>query len=130
MSDLTIGDIVLANYNSGLYIGKLEEDRRNFLLVEVLAVKKHPTQGDLHNPGKVEGVAFFERKALAYKEKMNVQKRKVQPYNGDVPNYSDSLRKAIYNLKIELSSEDTLYNKKAMEKLIGLEEHYYNKTGY
>lgn len=130
MSDLTIGDIVLANYNSGIYIGMLEEDRRNFLLVEVLAVKKHPTQGDLHNPGKVEGVAFFERKALAYKEKMNVQKRKVQPYNGDVPNYSDSLREAINNLKIELSSEDTMYNKKAMEKLIGLEEHYYNKTGY
>lgn len=127
MTEINVGDIVLANYNSGTYIGIMEEDRRNFLLVKVLAVKTHPQQGDLHNPGQVDGVAFHERKALAYQEKMNVQKRKVEPYNGDVPNYIDSLKQAVNDLKEKLSSEDTEYNLKAMEKLLGLEEHFYNK---
>lgn len=129
--EIKVGDTVLAHYNSGTYIGVMEEDRRNFLLVQVLAVKVHPQQGDLHNLGQVEGVAFHERKALAYRERMNVQKRKVEPYDGDVPDYIESLKNAVNDLKATLSSEDTLYNQKAMEKLVGLEKHFYNKLeGY
>lgn len=130
MADIKIGDIVEAHYNSGKYIGEVMGDRRNLFLVKVLAVQEHPTQGDLHNPGQVEGVAFFERKALAHQEKMNVSKRKVFPYEGEVPNYSESLKKAVTTLKTILEAEDTPYNKAAMQKLLDLEKHFYNKTDY
>ncbi|HLR75834.1 MAG TPA: sporulation phosphorelay system protein KapB [Virgibacillus sp.] len=127
MAEIKVGDIVEAHYNSGIYIGEMMEDRRNFLLVKVLAVKKHPAQGDLHNPGQVEGIAFFERKALAHQEMMNVQRRKVHPYDGEIPSYNESLKLAVHKLKNELSQEDTLFNKASLQKLRDLEEHYYNK---
>ena len=130
MNNIHIGDIVVADYNSGVYIGKALEDRRNFMLVEVLAVVKHPTQGDLHNPGKVEGVAFFERKALAFREKTNARKRTLKLFSGNIPSYSESLKDAVNSLKKELASEDSAYNQAALQRLLGLEEHYYNKIKF
>lgn len=127
MDMINIGDTVQTSYNSGAYIGKVIEDRDNFYLVEVLAVLKHPTQGDLHHPGKVVNVAFHERKALAFREKMNARKRKTQPYHGEIPNYITSLKKAVEELKEKLTAEDTLYNQKAMEKILDLEKYYYSK---
>src|SRR5690625_4215201 len=116
--------IVEAHYNSGVYVGEVVEDRRNFALVKVLAVLKHPDQGDLHKPGQVEGIAFFERKALAHQELVNVQKRKVYPYTGNIPNYDESLKKAFFELKETLQQEDTLFNKVSLERLADLEKHY------
>jgi len=130
MSNINVGDIVEVSYNSGIYVGEMIEDRRNFLLVKILAVLKHHDQGDLHQPGKVEGVAFFERKALAYQELVNVQKRKVHPYKGDIPYYNESLKKAVEAFKQELSKEDTPFNKASMQRLLDLEEHYYKKHNY
>lgn len=127
MSTIKIGDIVEARYNSGTYIGEVLEDRRNFFLVKVLAVLIHPTQGDLHSRGQVEGVAFHERKALAYQEKMNATKRNTTPYNGEIPDYALSLKKAVENIKTELQKEDTPFNKLSLEKIQDLETHYYNK---
>lgn len=127
MVEISIGDHVEAEYNSGIYVGKVIEDRRNFFLVEILAVKKHPTQGDLHNPGKVEGVAFHERKALAYKEKTNARKRKVTPYAHDIPSYEDSLNQAVKELTKELNKDDTAYNRAALQRLKSLEKDFYNK---
>lgn len=127
MDVVNIGDIVEASYNSGVYIGKVLEDRRNFYLVEVLAVQKHPTQGDLHHPGQVENVNFHERKALAHHEKMNARKRTIKSYYGKIPNYSKSLRKAVDELKTQLTTTDTLYNQKAIEKINDLEKYYYHK---
>lgn len=119
--------IVEAHYNSGIYIGEVVEDRRNFVLVKVLAVLKHPDQGDLHKPGQVEGIAFFERKALANQELVNVQKRKVHPYSGDIPNYDESLKESFEQLKEILAKEDTLFNQVSLERLNDLEKHYYAK---
>jgi kinase-associated protein B len=130
MSIINIGNIVKASYNSGIYIGKVIEDRGNFYLVEVLAVEKHPKQGDLHHPGEVENVAFHERKALAFHEKMNARKRTTQLYHGEIPNYNHSLKQAVEELKADLSLVDTLYNQKALEKIDDLEEHFYKKTNY
>lgn len=130
LSEINIGDIVEAEYNSGTYIGKIIEDRRNFFLVEVLAVKKHPMQGDLHNRGEVEGVAFHERKALAYREKMNARKRTIKPFKGEIPNYRESLKNAVEEFRNLLLSEDTPFHQKSMEKLKLLEKHYYEKIFY
>lgn len=126
MTEIKIGDIVEAEYNSGSYIGKIIEDRNNFFLVEVLAVKKHPIQGDLHNRGKVEDVAFHERKALAYREKMNARKRMTKPFTNQIPDYRDSLKRAVIEFKEMLRLENTPFHQKSMEKIQSLEKHYYN----
>src|SRR5690625_3858086 len=94
MAVVNIGDMVRAHYNSGTYIGEVKEDRGERYLIEVLAVYKHPMQGDIHNPGQVDGVFFHERKALAHHEKMNVKKPAVHPYDEEIPEYAPSLKQA------------------------------------
>lgn len=116
---------MIAEYNSGTYIAKAIEDRGNFILAEVLAIVEHPTQGDLHKPGQVEGTVFLERKALAHHEKVNLRKRKVKPYTEPVPTYVDSLKQAFQTMKNELLAEDTAFNALALKRLDQLEEHYY-----
>jgi len=127
MKGFKVGDIIRAHYNSGTYIGKIIEDRGNRFLVEVLAVDKHPVQGDLHSPKQVQGVTFHERKALAYREKMNAKKPATFAYESEVPEYAESLKEAVEKIRTNLKKEDTEYNQKALEKIADLEEHYYNK---
>ncbi|MFB4169269.1 kinase-associated lipoprotein B [Virgibacillus sp. JSM 102003] len=130
MTTIKIGDIVRAKYNSGKYIGEVMEDRDKRFLIKVLAVEKHPMQGDLHNPGQVDGVFFHERKALAHFEKMNVVKSAVHPFEGEVPDYNQSLHEAIDNQKQKLALKDSEFNQKALEWIEGLEEKYYTKSYY
>ncbi|HLR03668.1 MAG TPA: kinase-associated lipoprotein B [Virgibacillus sp.] len=120
-----VGSIVLAHYNSGSYIGEVVEDRGERSLIKVLAVKKHPLQGDIHNYGQVEGVFFHERKALAYQEKMNVKKPAIHPYNEDIPDYVESLKKAVDEAKEKLKKKDTSFNQLALKTLERLEEETY-----
>lgn len=127
MTQVQIGDIVKTNYNSGTYIGEVLEDKQNFLLVKVLAVVTHPTQGDLHQRGQVEGVAFHERKALAYQEKFNARKRMTKPFEDEVPEYAASLKQAVEDIKTSLKQEDTVFNNLSLERIADLEEHFYNK---
>lgn len=127
MEQLQIGDLVKTTYNSGTYIGKIIEDKRNFWLVEIHAVVVHPTQGDLHNRGEVEGVAFHERKALAFREKTNARKRDTVKYDGEVLEYADSLKQAVTDIKSDLEKENTAFNNLSLEKIADLEKHYYNK---
>ena len=127
MQEWTIGDIVQTKYNSGIYIGKIIEDRRNFLLVEVLAVLEHPAQGDLHQPGQVDGVAFHERKALAFREKMNARKRDTTIFEGEVPDYAESLKTAVENLKKQLRGQDTEFSKISLDRIHDLEKDFYHK---
>lgn len=124
--NITIGSTVETNYNSGKYIGKVIEDRRNSWLVEVEAVLKHPTQGDLHNPNTVDNVAFHERKAIGPREKINARKRKTKLYTGDVPEYVESLKQAVTELKSSLNNDDA-FGKLSLEKIADLETSFYNK---
>ncbi|WP_028783566.1 kinase-associated lipoprotein B [Thalassobacillus devorans] len=126
MSELNIGDAVIAHYKSGSYIGKIIEDRNQFYLVEVLAVEKHPMQGDLHNPGKTEDVFFHERKALSHHEKANISKSAVKSFNGEIPEYEQSLRNAIDKLKDRLKRKESDFNQKAFDQLVALEKSYFN----
>ena len=127
MSNVQIGDIVKTNYNSGTYIGEVLEDKQNFLLVKVLAVITHPTQGDLHHRGQVEGVAFHERKALAEGEKFNARKRMTKLYTGDVPDYATSLKQAVKDIKETLKIDDNEFNNLSLDRIADLETHFYNK---
>lgn len=127
LATLAVGDIVETKYNSGTYIGEIIQDKGNFALVKILAVVTHPMQGDLHQRGQVEGVAFHERKALAYQEKMNARKRMTKQFEGEVPDYATSLKKAVNHYKTALQSEDTAFNQKSLEKISDLEKHFYHK---
>src|SRR5690625_3428016 len=127
MNEINIGDIVQAKYNSGEYVGEVIEERGNFTLVQVIAELKHYTQGDLHNPGAVDGVAVHERKALAHREKMNACKRTTHLYDGEDPTYTTSSKTAVEQLKSMLRTEDSPYNLKALEKIASLEEDFYHK---
>ncbi|MFG6119542.1 MULTISPECIES: kinase-associated lipoprotein B [Thalassobacillus] len=125
MSELNIGDSVIAHYKSGSYIGKIIEDRDRFYLVEVLAVEKHPMQGDLHNPGKTEDVFFHERKALSHHEKANIAKSAVKAYDGEIPDYEQSLRNAVNRLRERLERKDSAFNQKALDQVTSLEKSYF-----
>ncbi|MDY0405254.1 kinase-associated lipoprotein B [Virgibacillus sp. 179-BFC.A HS] len=125
MKDFQIGDTVRAHYNSGTYIGKIVEDRGDRMLVEVLAVVKHPLQGDIHNYNQVEGVFFHERKALAFHEKANIKKPAIHLFEGEIPSYGASLKKAVEEAKQKLSEKDTAFNRLALEKIQDLEKAYY-----
>lgn len=127
LSALQVGDIIQTTYNSGTYVVKIIQDKGNYILVETLGVLKHPQQGDLHNPGQAEGVAFHERKALAHHEKFNARKRHAKAFDGEVPAYAASLQQAVESYKQELQQVDTLFNQKALERIADLEEHYYHK---
>lgn len=125
MRDAYTGQLVTANYRSGKYIGEVVEDRDRNYLIKVLAVTKHPTQGDLHNPGQTENVFFHQRKALSYNEKMNVAKSAVQPFEGELPDYNDSLRRSLDELKKKLDENPTAFNEKALDNLNDLEKWYF-----
>ncbi|HLS65719.1 MAG TPA: sporulation phosphorelay system protein KapB [Pseudogracilibacillus sp.] len=122
-----VNDIVKARYNSGEYIGRVLEERGNFLLVEVLAVLEHPQQGDLHHLGEVDGVAFHERKALAYREKFNARKRTTKLYEGDVPTYAESLKTALNTLKKQLTERNDEFGELSLSRISDLEKDFYNK---
>ncbi|MUV39232.1 Kinase-associated lipoprotein [Lentibacillus sp. JNUCC-1] len=124
------GETVRAHQKSGTYIGKIIQDRGEQYLVEVLAVEKHPLQGDIHNYGQTEGVFFHERKALAPHEKMNVKKAAVHPYEGAIPDYGPSLKQAVEDLKNKLSKKDTPFNHKALQTLENLEQTVYHQLYY
>lgn len=127
MDTISVGDIVQTVYNSGTYIGEVLQDKGNFYLVKVLAVVEHPQQGDLHHRGETEGVAFHERKALAFGEKTNARKRFTTLYTGDIPNYAKSLKDSVEKMKQQLQAEDTAFNRLSLERIRGLERDFYEK---
>lgn len=94
ISELHAGDIVKAEVRTGIYAGELIEINGPRALVKVLAVLKHPEQGDLHQPYDPDVAMFHERRALSYTEKTNVLLRDIETYNGSVPEYKESLRAA------------------------------------
>lgn len=125
MSELQPGDIVQAHYKTGKYIGEIIEDRSHAFLVQILAVIKHPQQGDLHNPGQTENVFFHQRNALAHYEKANISKSSLSPYEGDIPDYQESLREAVEKLKHKLTAKGDEFSEQAQKQLEELEKRYF-----
>ncbi|MEN2768342.1 sporulation phosphorelay system protein KapB [Ornithinibacillus xuwenensis] len=125
MLNFAIGDYVQVPYKSGIYIGELIEDRNDKYLVKVLAVIKHPLQGDLHHPKQVEGVLFHERKALAQYEKVTILKDVITKYTDTLPDYGQSLKTAVEKSREQLSLKENAYNQEALKALKTVEESYY-----
>lgn len=125
MSDFQIGDKVTAFYKTGKYIGEITDIRPEHYLVRVLAVEKHPMQGDIHSPKDVDVPFFHERRALAFREQANIPKKMVKPYEGDIPNYLDSLKVAVEKIKAELKNDNSLWAKRSLENIEALEKDYF-----
>ncbi len=120
---LKIGDYVRAEVRSGHYIGELIEMNGPRALVKVLAVLKHPEQGDLHNPYNPDVPMFHERRALSYTEKTTVLIRDVKQYTGAIPEYNASLRAAA---EAEIAALDRLqrWAAKGLEQMQQLQKEY------
>lgn len=118
-----IGDVVRAEVRTGQYACELMELNGPRALVKVLAVLKHPEQGDLHNPYNPDVPMFHERRALSYTEKTNVLLRDLNKYNGQVPDYKQSLLAAA---EAEIAGLDRLqrWAAKGLEQLLQLKQDY------
>lgn len=125
MSELKIGDKVTGIYKTGKYIGEITDIRPQNYLVRVLAVLKHPTQGDLHHPKEVDGVFFQERRALAYREQTNIPLKMVKPFTEEIPDYQASLQEAIEKMRTDLLSKNTPWAEKSLMNLTSLEKDYF-----
>lgn len=120
-----IGDKVTAFYKTGKYIGEITDIRPEHYLVRVLAVAKHPMQGDIHS-GKDADVPFFhERRALAFREQANVPKKMVKPYEGEIPDYMNSLKEAVEKTKAELKEDSSAWAALSLNNMESLEKDYF-----
>ncbi|WP_281887314.1 sporulation phosphorelay system protein KapB [Paenibacillus sp. YYML68] len=90
------GQLVRASYKTGDYIGEVVEiSPSGKAAVQIRAVVKHPEQGDLHNPMDPDVPFFHERRALAHREIALMPMHTVSPYQGEVPEYKQSLDDAL-----------------------------------
>jgi kinase-associated protein B len=124
MGQLQVGDIVTGIYKTGKYIGQITNIRPQHYLVKVLAVLKHPMQGDLHNPKKADVPMFHERRALAYREQTNIPMQMVKPYDGEIPEYKASLQAALEKQMKELQEDGSPWAKKCLQNLESLKLDY------
>ncbi|MFC5472158.1 sporulation phosphorelay system protein KapB [Cohnella suwonensis] len=108
--------LVRISYKTGEYVGEAVDGDDRRILVKVLAVLRHPTQGDLHSEFDPDAAIFHERKALSYTEKAWVPAQTVKPYGGALPDYRESLKAA---LEAEVARIDRLrrWSEKCLEKL-------------
>ena len=112
------GQIVRAFRKTGSYIGEITEIRSDVFVVRVLAVLKHPMQGNLHHPKEVDVPFFHERKAHAFLEQINVPANMVRPFDEEVPKYEDSLQEAVQKLHDELAANpEDPFSKRSLEAL-------------
>jgi len=117
---------VTAFYKTGKYIGEITDIRPQSYLVRVLAVLKHPMQGDLHQPKEAMVEIFHERKALSYREQMNAPKKMVKPYTEEsIPTYNQSLQAALDKMRHELQEDDSTFATQSLKNLEILNAEYY-----
>lgn len=121
--NLQAGSIVRASYKTGEYIGELVEYTRTKAAVKVLAVVKHPAQGDLHHPMETDGVLFHQRKALAYGEIALMHQSSLLPYHGEVPDYQSSLKAAL-EAEMEVLRKTARWANRSLEELEKLKREY------
>lgn len=127
MAEFKIGDKVTAIYKTGKYIGEVTDIRPQHYLVRVLAVLKHPMQGDLHSPKDADVLIFHERRALAYREQSNIPKQMVKPYVEEIPDYIDSLKASLDKMKKELHDISSPWSEKSLQNIEALEKDYFKK---
>lgn len=125
MEELQIGSIVTGIYKTGKYIGEITDIRPQHYLMRVLAVVKHPMQGDLHSPKDADVLIFHERRALSHREQANIPKPMVKPFEGEIPDYQESLKTAVDKMKKELAETPSNFAELSLQALESLEKDYF-----
>ncbi|MGY4690044.1 sporulation phosphorelay system protein KapB [Salibacterium sp. K-3] len=118
------GPFIKASYKTGVYAGEKIDEKNEKTLMKVAAVLKHPMQGDLHQPKRVDVPLFHERKALAEHEKVWVPSPNVKPFEENLPSYRDSLIKAFEDLQQDLLGRGDEYSEKSLETMENLKKDY------
>jgi len=90
-----VDQLVRMTYKTGEYAGKVVETGGARAVVQVLAVLKHPQQGNLHHPYDPDVDMFHERRALSHNEKALAAYGDLSSYTGEVPEYKASLVRAL-----------------------------------
>jgi kinase-associated protein B len=121
-----VGENVIAAYKTGEYIGEVVDVSGMKAAVKVLAVVKHPTQGDLHNPNQANVGFFHQRRALANQEIALMPFDTISVYRHAVPEYGESLRRALERDKASLQNE-IQFAQKCLQELESLEKDYFPK---
>jgi kinase-associated protein B len=125
MSSFQIGDRVTAEYKTGAYFGEVVEVSSSMkAAVRILAVKEHPTQGDLHNPMDPSVAFFHQRRALSYQEIALMPISTIRPYAGQIPEYQDSLKRALM-AQISKLSEMEAWARRSLQELDQLQKEYF-----
>lgn len=125
MSNFQIGDRVTAEYKTGAYFGEVVEVSSSMkAAVRILAVKEHPTQGDLHNPMDPSVAFFHQRRALSYQEIALMPISTIRPYAGQIPDYQDSLKRALLT-QISKLSEMEAWARRSLQELDQLQKEYF-----
>ncbi|MEI5907788.1 kinase-associated lipoprotein B [Bacillus spongiae] len=124
MTQLKANDFVIGIYKTGKYIGELVSENETTFVVKILAVLKHPIQGDLHHPKQVDQGFFHERKALSFGEKANIPKIMVKPYEGEVPPYTESLQTTFLDLLMTLREENSAFATRSIAALESIKREY------
>jgi kinase-associated protein B len=120
-----VGDVVVAEYKSGRYIGRIVElSNSRKAAVEIMAVVKHPEQGDLHNPMQADVGLFHRRRALAHREIALVPLASIEPFRGPVSEYEPSLRRAVAEHKQALDHLQR-FAQRALAEMEALEKDYF-----
>lgn len=119
-----MGEIVTGIYKTGVYIGEITEIRPNQYLLKILAVIKHPTQGDLHHIKQTNVPFFHERRALAFQEQAFIPKQMVKHYTDAIPTYKESLQLALEKQIVSLQEDPTEWANRSLEHLYNLKEEY------
>ena len=126
MKRFSIGQTVTVKSKTGEYIAKLLEYRNEqYAVVETLAVLKHPTQGDLHFPNQVNVPLFQQRKAHAFREKVVVNNNAIDLYEGEIPDYETSLKKAVDDKIEALKLKGNEWAIKSIELIEELKKEYF-----
>jgi kinase-associated protein B len=114
-------------YKSGIYVGELLQFQQPKAKVRMLAVLKHPTQGDLHHPNQADAVMFHERRALAFREVANVLAADTEPYNGtEAPDYTASLKSALEAEMEAMRRLDNAFGRRCLIELERLANDYFS----
>lgn len=116
--------IVRVPYKTGVYIGEKIDEKNDKSLIKVREVRKHPKQGDLHNPNQVDVAMFHERKALAEFEKVWIPTAMVKEAELSGGSYNETLKQAYNAYYEELENKETSFDKKSLETLQKAAEDY------
>ncbi|MCD1257486.1 kinase [Paenibacillus athensensis] len=125
MNQWQAGELVTAAYKTGVYIGEIVEMTSPMkAAVKVLAVAEHPTQGDLHQPMDGAVSFFHQRRALSHQEIALMPVGSIKSYSGTVPDYRESLKRALAAQIAELSNMQR-WSERSLQELEQLSKEYF-----